>query len=270
MIIDKDGIRCYTDENENIFHVSIRKYSDDAKQILKENEQNIKRICIESTDCLFDFSLFPKFKNLKILEIHPDYKAYDIAFVNELTKLECLGAGKFTGVLCNDGIKKLGYKWHKKSDISKCTNIDYINVSNCSDLESFISQLSSSKKVRTLGFFRIASRSFPENVEPLPVVEVDFSYCPKLESMEGLHSSCPNVRKLVLDHCCNIKDYLPIGNLTNLEELKIFDSSPITDLSFLENMPNLKHLKIGKTKIAAENIEILENIQNVDLLKVGI
>lgn len=59
--------------------------------------------------------------------------------------------------------------------------------------------------------------------------------------------------------------------MMNLEELFIADSAPIADLSFLKKMKKLSSLRILKTKITAENIEILDEIPaNVDLFRVGI
>ena len=89
--------------------------------------------------------------------------------------------------------------------------------------------------------------------------------------MEELPSNFPNLTKLKFDHCKNIKNYSPLSKLNDLEELVILESAPITDLSFLKNMKNLSLLKIGKTKITAKNVEILDEIPaNVDLLFLGI
>ena len=89
--------------------------------------------------------------------------------------------------------------------------------------------------------------------------------------MEELPSNFPNLTKLKFDHCKNIKNYSPLSKLNDLEELVILESAPITDLSFLKELPKLSLLRILKTKITASNVEILDEIPaKVDLLFTGI
>lgn len=59
-----------------------------------------------------------------------------------------------------------------------------------------------------------------------------------------------------------------MAKLKYLEELTVLESAPIVDLSFLAEMKKLSMLKIGKTKITAENKNLLKRIENVDLFMV--
>lgn len=215
MIIDKNGIRCYTDENNKIVRAGILEFTDEAKNILSKNE--IKRIYIESPDCNIDFQLLEKMSNLEVLEIHIDYKMFDISFVNKLKKLTSLGIGKFTGILSHKGIKNMGYKWHKKGDISQCSNLEYLAVVNCSDLELFMQQIVQLEKLSQLQFFRMASSSFSPDEECTNVKELEFSYCPRIEDLLNIGICFPNVTKISFDHCKNIRDYAPLKKLKNLQ-----------------------------------------------------
>ncbi|MCR5313406.1 MAG: hypothetical protein K6E54_07170 [Bacteroidaceae bacterium] len=59
--------------------------------------------------------------------------------------------------------------------------------------------------------------------------------------------------------------------MKNLEKLIILESAPIADLSFLKELKKLSLLKVGKTKITAKNVEILDEIPaKVDLLFTGL
>lgn len=64
------------------------------------------------------------------------------------------------------------------------------------------------------------------------------------------------------------KSYAPLKKLKKLQELVILESAPIDDLTFIGELPDLSSIKIGKTKIAAENKSLLEKIENVDLFMV--
>ena len=269
MTIDKNGIRCYTDENNKIVRAGIMEFTDEAKNILSKNE--IKRIYIESPDCNVDFQFLEKMSNLEVLEIHIDYKVFDISFVNTLKKLTGLGIGKFTGVLSHKGIKNMGYKWHKKSDVSQCSNLEYLAVANCSDLELFMRQIAQLEKLRQLCFFRMASPAFPSDEECANIKELEFSYCPKIEDLLNIGICFPNATKASFDHCKNIKSYAPLKKLKKLRELVILESAPIDDLTFIGELPDLSSIKIGKTKITAKNVDILDGIPaKVDLFLTGI
>lgn len=270
MIIDKDGIRCYTDENNNIVETGIMNFTEEAKNILQKNHNKIKVIYYESPDCFVDYQLLTEIKNLEILRMDVRHKVFDVTFANDLKKLKGFSSGKFTGSLILPTLKRIGYTWHKKSDISQCKNIDFIWVANCSDMELFISQVAKLKKLYELKFSSLSSSTFPKSDEGTTVKELEFTYCPKLENIEELASNFPDVTKLKFDHCRNIQDYSPLNKLEKLQELYIFESAPITDLSFLENMKNLKLIKILKTKITAKNISFLDLIPKADLLMTGI
>ncbi len=269
MKIKRDGITTYTDENNAVYEASINKFNSEIKSELQQYK--LQKLCIDSSDCIDDFSAIAKMTSLTNICIRSDYKTFDVSFANELRNLKSFYSGKFTGNLCNKSINHVGYTWHKKSDISQCLNIESISISNCSDMNLFISQICKLKKLTKLDFLRISNSSFSEANVETTVEELEFSYCPKLMNLNGLSSIFPHTTKLKLDHCKNIQNYSPIAKLKNLQNLVIVESVPIADLSFLKEMENLSELRIGKTKITAENVEILNEIPaKVDLLFTGI
>lgn len=269
--IKKEGLRCYLNEKNKMVKVDIYEYTEVEKDILEQNQNDIKEIYYGSPLCFVDFSMIAKMKNLEFLHIDDRYKVFDITFANELKKLKCLGAGKFTGCLDNKNIKTVSYKWHKKSDISKSENIEAVGVFNCADMELFMSQIKELKKLRRMGFWRISSPAFPKTESGTPVTWLEFMYCPKIIDLEELSSNFPNLTHLSFDHCKNIQDYSPLARLKELEELIILESAPIADLSFLTEMKKLSLLKTFKTKITAKNVEVLDEIPaKLDLFLTGI
>lgn len=270
-MIDKAGLRCYLSEDNKMVKVSINEYTDVERTILEENSNDIKDIFYNSYLCPVDFSMIAKMNNLEQLNIYNKNKVLDISFVNELKNLQGLQVEKFIGSLNNKHLKGIAYKWHKKSDISQSSNIEGIVISNCSDIELFMSQAKELKKLREMIFWGISSSSFPKTEIGLTINRLEFIRCPKLEDLEELPSNFPNVTKLKFDHCKNIQDYSHLAKLKTLEELVILESAPITDLSFLKELPKLSLLRILKTKITASNVEILDEIPaKVDLLFTGI
>lgn len=269
--ITKEGLRCYFNEENKMVKVAIYEYAETEKDILEQNKNDIREIYYGSPLCSVDFSMIAKMKNLEDLHIDDRYKVFDITFANELKKLKSLGVGKFTGCLDNKNITAISYKWHKKSDISKSPNIEGLGVFNCADMELFMSQIKELKKLKRMMFWRISSPNFPKTESGTPVTWLEFMYCPKIIDLEEFPSNFPNLTHLTFDHCKNIQNYSPLAKLKDLEELRILESAPIADLSFLTEMKKLSLLKIGKTKITAKNVEILDGIPaKVDLLFTGI
>ena len=60
--------------------------------------------------------------------------------------------------------------------------------------------------------------------------------------------------------------------LIEKDGLKLYtdNTNKISNMSFLADLKNLTHIKIGKTKITAENKDLFKNVKNVDLYMVGI
>lgn len=270
MIIDKEGLRLYSSEKNKIHAASIWKFSDDTKDELMHYE--LQELTIDSNDCIENFSVFKEIKTLLRLYIRYDYKKIiDISFVNDLPNLKDLGVPRFAGKITNKNIIELGYKWYKKSDISQCINVEKLDVHNCGDIESFMQQIADFPKLNKLFFSRMSANFFPKNKFCTPVKELEFSYCSKLEDISELSSNFPNVTHLKFDHCKNIQNYSPLAKLHNLQELVILDSALITDLAFLKELKNLSLLKVGKTKITAKNVEVLNEIPaKIDLLFTGL
>ncbi|WP_191018243.1 leucine-rich repeat domain-containing protein [Treponema zioleckii] len=269
--MDKGGLRCYLNEENKMVKVDIYEYTETERAILEQNANDIKEIFYGSYLCDVDFSMIAKMKNLEMLNIDDRYKVVDISFANGLKNLKGLATGKFTGTLNNKNLVALSYKWHKKSDISQSTNIEGLGITNCADMEVFLSQVKELKKLERMMIWKISSQSFPKTDTVTHVTWLEFFFCPRLMDIKELPSIFPKLKHLSCDHCKNIQDYSPLAKLTDLEELIIHESAPVADLSFLKEMKKLTLLKIFKTKITAKNVEILDGISaKLDLFSTGI
>lgn len=253
-----------------IYEASISSFSEQIENELVKYE--LKKLTVDSTDCVNDFSFITKFDKLTELEIRLDYKKkIDISFVNQLNKLKVLGCPKFNGNLKNTRLVDLAYKWSDKSNISECHNLENIRVDNCSDLNELLKQIDNLSKVKQLELWRLSEKVFNFIETNNNIESVKFAYCFKIEDLLNIDICFPNVTKVSFDHCKNIRNYAPLKNLKNLQELVILESAPIADLFFLTEMKKLSLLKIGKTKITAKNVEVLDEIPaKTDLLFTGI
>ena len=268
MLIEKNGLKLYTDTTNKISEASITNFSDEIKAELQL--YNLNKLTVDSTDCIDDFSVIVRLKTLSSLIIRFDYKTIDISFVNEMPNLKELGSPKFIGSITNKNITSIGYKWHKKSDISQCSNLQSIDIHNCSDLASFFKQIDNLQFLKRVSFFRLTASSIPLCRLNTNIEELTFSYCPKLQTLDNLGNTLPKVTKMTIENCKNVCNYEALSEFKDLQKLSIFDSSPISDISFLTNLKKLTHIRIGKTQITAKNKDFLNNIKNVDLCMTGI
>ena len=70
--------------------------------------------------------------------------------------------------------------------------------------------------------------------------------CSKLESIEALESAAETLTGLVIHGCPNLKDYSVLSKLKKLKRLSLIGSGNIQSLRFLEQLPELKTLLLGK------------------------
>ena len=124
--------------------------------------------------------------------------------------------------------------------------------------------------LKKLSFFKLSTPSISIGRLNTNIEELNLSYCSKLKTSDHIGKNLPKVTKMTIENCKHLCSYEALSEFKNLQNLNIFDSSPISDLLFLANLKNLTHIKIGKTQITAENKDLLNNIKNVDLCMTGI
>ena len=95
-----------------------------------------------------------------------------------MPNLKELGSPKFIGSITNKNITSIGYKWSKKSDISQCSNLQSIDVHNCSDLASFFQQIGNLQFLKKLSFFKFAKNNKSEIGDESKI----FKFCKFLNS----------------------------------------------------------------------------------------
>ena len=67
MLIEKSGLRLYTDTTNKISEASITNFSNEIKAELQS--YNLKKLTVDSTDCIDDFSVIASLRTLSSLII---------------------------------------------------------------------------------------------------------------------------------------------------------------------------------------------------------
>ena len=202
-----------------------------------------------------DISFLRECPSLKSLRIIPAYSAstFDYAPLYDMPNLEELSCQTIYGA--KDALK---------------TNIDYSRFAHLQKLIAFgakgHSNLVSVKGLRTLylGQGQPVSKTlkafdFSELKEldicQSPIHSLDgietahhlqklcLSYCRSLENLAALADIGETLTSLEIESCGKIKDFSWLQRLPNLENLVLFGSNSISDLSFLKNMKKLKSLR---------------------------
>lgn len=75
------------------------------------------------------------------------------------------------------------------------------------------------------------------------IQKLSLSYCRSLEDVAALVSVGKTLTSLEIESCGKIKDFSWLYHLPNLENLVLFGSNTLPNLSFLDSMPNLKSFR---------------------------
>lgn len=75
------------------------------------------------------------------------------------------------------------------------------------------------------------------------IQKLSLSYCRSLEDVAALVSVGKTLNSLEIESCGKIKDFSWLYHLPNLENLVLFGSNTLPNLSFLDSMPNLKSFR---------------------------
>ena len=90
-------------------------------------------------------------------------------------------------------------------------------------------------------------------------------YNSKMQNISALESVKDSLVWLEIDACGGIKDYSVLQRLHCLEYLELGESAVLPNLSFVNNMPNLKHF-VFRGKALDGDISVLDKVPNVLLI----
>lgn len=92
--------------------------------------------------------------------------------------------------------------------------------------------------------------------------KLSLSYCRSLEDVNALVSIGETLTSLEIVSCGKIKDFSWLYHLPNLENLVLFGSNNLTNLSFLASMPNLKSFRF-KMNVLDGDLSLCKNVPYV-------
>lgn len=120
-------------------------------------------------------------------------------------------------------------------------------------------------KLRELTIIRgnIENIDFVQHMPNLKILSL--SYLSKLKSLDYLSSVKGRLVELEIESCKNIDWNSDLSSLCNLKSLKIINSSPLSDISFVEKLTKLEVLVITRTNIKDGNISPAKEIKYVSI-----
>jgi len=180
-------------------------------EILKElkDYNGEEKICVACTqlDSHRDYLGRKKSEYKKILQEWIEFLSTETKALKALHFNTHVPEALFNAACCQENLEELRFKWGSYSDLSPLENL------------------------KKLKFLYIGSGARVQSLEPLS----------KMDSLVVLFVE--NFKK--------IEDYSPLSRLQNLEQLAIWGlilkKTPIKDLEFLRDMPNLRSISFGVT-----------------------
>ncbi|MFI0492127.1 hypothetical protein [Flavobacterium sp.] len=201
--------------------------------------------------------------NIKVIELVSDFK--DISILNKFNDLEQLriseNKASFIDFVNFPNLKSLG--------IDDTKNL--INVDRAIKLESLgigtlnkTSKIDFSKLLNLKDLFIV--RGNIENLEflnNLNIEKLSVNYCSKIKDTSTLATIKNSLVDLEFYNCKNIENFEIIGNLENLNWLKLSGLGEIKSLSFIKKLKNLKKLSFVDTNILDGDLSYCEGIEFV-------
>lgn len=187
--------------------------------------------------------------DIKVIELINDYK--DISIINKFKKLEQLTLSENkTSIIDFNNFPKL-------KSLSLDDNKNFINIGNLKNLEKFgIGTLNKTSKINfsNLNYLKelyiikgnIENLNFLQN---LNLNKLSVSFCNKLKDISEINGLNNYLTNLEFEHCKNIEDIETVGNLENVEWLKLSNLGEIKSLSFIKKMKSLRKISFVGTNI---------------------
>ncbi len=201
--------------------------------------------------------------NIKVIELIEDFK--DISIINKFNNLERLSISENKTSI----IDFVNFPNLKSLGIDDTKNL--INVDRAIKLESLgIGTLNKTSKIDFSKLLNLKDlliiRGNIENLEilnNLNIEKLSVNYCGKLNDISSLTSLKKNLFELEFYNCKKIENIEIIGNLENLNCLKLSGLGEIKSLSFIKKLKNLKKLSFVDTNILDGDLSYCEGIEFV-------
>ncbi|MGD9910480.1 MAG: hypothetical protein AB7U79_07775 [Candidatus Izemoplasmatales bacterium] len=145
--------------------------------------------------------------------------------------------------------------------LSKFPNLEWISTSTPNKLEG-IETLNNLKSITVIGGNDVCSQRILDIVGKIPTVDTLQIERSEMEDLSFIRN-LPNLRVLILMNNTRLKNIEAISNVSNsLQSVKIFLSSKILSFSYLSNLKSLEHLYIdSRNKIS--DLSFINSLPNL-------
>lgn len=267
-----------------IGNVKIVRYIDDTVDTLIVSSEHLS----ESLEII-------KGQNFKSISIGGSYNLSDIDFLKECQHIEKLYL-KGENLRNFDGLSYLvNLKIIAMNDLNKKVKLDLGNLFSLEELygelptrATGLSKLKNLKRMQIWGY-KPLSKTYSEigeieNLEVLHLIqaqiesfegigqfkilqELDLYGLNKLKDISSIGLLRNSLRKLIMENCKNIQDFMPIGSLDSLEHLTLQSCGSMKSIAFIQGLPNLKFFNFEKTDVEDEDLSYCQTIPTVYFTK---
>ena len=96
-----------------------------------------------------------------------------------------------------------------------------------------------------------------------PLRRLEVAYAPQLTDITALAAHADTLCRVDLGHCKKIADYSPLHHLHHLEWLNVSDSQALASVSFVQQLPALRHFVFRGTSVEDGDLSPLQRIEYV-------
>lgn len=190
--------------------------------------------------------------SLKQLKIHPNYlsdKSFDFSPLYkhpQIKQLNCVNVVNNKYIIPIDfsqiiGLEDLSFGFNKGClNFNKIDTLKSMSVGGYVSPQKDLSDLFCSEKLDTLELRQCSEYSLNGIEASKNLTCLYIYYNRNLEDISALKSCAETLRTLRIQSCPKIKDFSVLSELKNIELLELTGSNELPDLSFIEQMPNLK------------------------------
>ena len=119
------------------------------------------------------------------------------------------------------------------------------------------------RNVTTLSLVQAAGQDLSLLQHCGPLTRLDVAYGRSLTDISALARHAGTLQRVDLDKCMKISDFSVLSQLTKLQWLNVCDCGAIPSVSFVQHLPELRHLVFLGTTVNDGNLSFLQGIEYV-------
>lgn len=170
----------------------------------------------------------------------------------------------FVDLSCFEKLETLSCDYSKRIlNLDKCMNLKSLSIGNYNPTSMDLSEFPTLINIVKLRLFRTNILTL-KGVEKLTSLkEIGIYGASKLTKIESLKFLSNSLKEIQIEKCKHISDYNILGELISLKKIILSESGEIKNLSFIENLSDLRFFSFWGTNILDGNLNYCSGIDYV-------